>query len=50
MYEFRTLMDRFWVTRAENGDLYFSLKRTLPDYRRLVNELLGWNLVVENSI
>lgn len=50
MHEFRALMDRFWVTRAENGDLYFSLKRTLPDYRRLVNELLGWNLVVNESV
>lgn len=50
MYEFRALMDRFWVTRAENGDLYFSLKRILPDYRRLINELLGWNLVVNESV
>ena len=43
MYEFRALLDRFWVTRREDKELYFSLKRTLPDYRRLVNELLGWN-------
>ena len=43
MYEFRALLDRFWVTRREDKELYFSLKRTLPDYRRRVNELLGWN-------
>ena len=50
MYEFRALLDRFWVTRAEDRELYFSLKRALPDYRRLVNELLGWNLVVNESV
>lgn len=50
MYEFRALLDRFWVTRREDKELYFSLKRTLPDYRRLVNELLGWNLVINESV
>ena len=50
MYEFRALLDRFWVTRREERELYFNLKRALPDYRRLVNELLGWNLVVNESV
>lgn len=38
MYEFRYLLDRFWVTRADHKGLYFSVKRALPNYRRLVNE------------
>lgn len=50
MYEFRTLLDRFWITRTGDRELYFSLKRVLPDYRRLVNEWLGWNLVVNESV
>lgn len=50
MDEFRYLLDRFWVTRAENKELYFSVKRALPLYRRLVNEQLGWNLVVNESV
>jgi len=50
MYEFRALLDRFWVTRSEDRELYFSLKRALPDCRRLVTELLGWNLVVNESV
>lgn len=50
MYEFRALLDRFWVRRREERELYYELKRTLPDYRRLVNELLGWNLVVNESV
>ena len=31
MYEFRALLDRFWVTRAEDRVLYFGLIRALPD-------------------
>lgn len=50
MDEFRALMDRFWVTRAGNKELYFSLKRTLPDYRRFIQEQLGWNLIVNESV
>ena len=50
MYEFRFLLDRFWVTRAENKDLYFAVKRALPHYRRLVNEQLGWNLIVNEAV
>ena len=50
MNEFRYLLDRFWVTRADNKDLYFSVKRALPHYRRLVNEQLGWNLIVNESV
>lgn len=50
MDEFRYLLDRFWVTRAENKELYFSVKRASPLYRRLVNEQLGWNLIVNESV
>lgn len=50
MNEFRYLLDRFWVTRTEHKELYFSVKRALPNYRRLVNEQLGWNLIVNESV
>ena len=50
MYEFRYLLDRFWVTRADHKGLYFSVKRALPNYRRLINEQLGWNLIVNESV
>ena len=38
------------MTRAENKDLYFAVKRALPCYRRLINEQLGWNLIVNESV
>ena len=50
MYEFRELLSSFWVTQDGNKELYHTLKRAQPDYRRLVNELLGWNLIVNESV
>ena len=50
MYEFRALLDRFWVTRSGDRELYLTLKRLQPEYRRLVNEQLGWNLIVNESV
>lgn len=50
MYEFRCLLDRFWITRSENKDLYFSVKRALPQFRKFLNEQLGWNLIVNESV
>jgi hypothetical protein len=49
MYEFRYLLDRFWVTRGGDKELYFTVKRALPQYRRFLNEQLGWNLVVNEA-
>ena len=52
MYELRALLDRFWVTRTEDRELYFALKRVQsdPDFHRLINELLGWNLIVNEFV
>lgn len=50
MYEFRSLLDRFWITRAGDKDLYYTVRRAQPSYRRMVNELLGWNLIVNESV
>ena len=50
MHEIRALLDRFWITREDNKDLYFEVKRALPQYQRFVNEQLGWNLIVNESV
>ena len=50
MNEFRTLLDRFWITREEDPELYFAVKRAIPSYRRLISDLLGWNLIVNSSV
>ena len=50
MEEFRTLMDQFWITRADNKDQFFAVKRAEPSFRKLLNENLGWNLVMTESM
>lgn len=50
MYEFRALLDRFWIVRSRDSELYYGVKRALPAYRRLINEFLGWNLVVNEAV
>ena len=50
MNELGCLLDRFWVTRSENKDLYFSIKRAMPQFRKFINEQLGWNLIVNESV
>lgn len=50
MYEFRMLMDRFWIVRSWDSEGYYAVKRALPAYRRLINEFLGWNLVVNEAV
>lgn len=50
MYEFRALLDRFWITKADNKELYYSLKRTQPEYKKFLNEQLGWNFIVNESV
>ncbi len=50
MNEFRALLDRFWITKAGDKELYYTLKRTQPEYKRFLNEQLGWNLIVNESV
>ena len=50
MDEFRSLLNQFWITRAENKNLYYAIKRALPQYRRFINEQLGWTLIVNESV
>lgn len=50
MKEFRALLDRFWIMREENRELYYALKRSQPEYRQFVNERLGWNLFINESV
>ena len=49
MYDFRELLNRFWVTREADKELYFALKRAVPEYRKFAREQLGWNLIVDEK-
>lgn len=49
MYEFRELLNRFWITKEADKELYFSLRRAAPEYRKFAREQLGWNLIVDEK-
>ena len=49
MYEFRELLNRFWVTKEADKELYFTLRRAAPEYRKFAREQLGWNLIVDEK-
>lgn len=52
MYELRMLMDRFWITKQEDREQYFALKRfcARKETKHLLEDLLGWNLIVNESV
>lgn len=50
MNEMRCLLDRFWVVRDAEKELYYEIRRALPQYHRFVNELTGWNLIVNEAV
>ena len=49
MYEFRELLNRFWVTKEADKELYFTLRRAAPEYRKFAREQLGWNLIIDEK-
>ena len=50
MSELWYLLDQYWILRSENKELYRSVKRALPEHRHFTNELLGWNVIVNEKI
>lgn len=53
MDEFRSLLERFWIRRTEDKELYFSLKKRIqndPDFRRFLSDNLGWNILMNEDI
>lgn len=49
MYEFRALLNRFWVTKEADKELYFALKRAAPECQKFAREQLGWNLIIDEK-
>ena len=49
-YDMRYLLDRYWITRSENRELYYEIRRALPQQTHFINELLGWNMIANESV
>ncbi len=50
MNEVKTLLEHYWINRAENKELYHKVKREIPKYRKFVTEQLGWRLINNERI
>ena len=45
MNEFRTLLENFWICKDADKELYYKVKRGIPNFQKFVREQLGWKLV-----
>ena len=50
MEDFQVLLDQFWVRKSEDRETYTRLRRNASDYAGTVNELLGWNMVMNDAV
>lgn len=41
----RTLMEKYWINKGKEKELYQKTRRELNQYRRFFTEQLGWNLI-----
>lgn len=40
------LIQRYWIIKDENRELYREVKRTIPAYKKFLTEQLGWKLLI----
>ncbi len=50
MDEFCALLDHFWLTKQDDKDLFYAVKRAEPKYRAFLNNQLGWNLIMNEAV
>ena len=45
MNELRTLLENFWICKDTDKDLYYKVKRDIPNFQKFIREQLGWKLI-----
>lgn len=50
MTELRLLLEKFWITREYEKDLYYMVKRAIPSLRHFMDELAGWRIIVNEKL
>lgn len=45
MNEIRTLMENFWISREDDKETFYKVKRDIPNFQRFIREQLGWKLI-----
>lgn len=50
MDEFRTLLNQFWIRREDDRELFYRIRRKLPDLRRTLRDQFGWEVVITETL
>ncbi len=50
MNEIRTLFEKFWVCKETEKELYYKVKRAIPEFQRFIREQLGWKLIHTDNL
>lgn len=50
MDEFRTLLNQFWIRREDDRELFYRIRRKLPDLRRTLRDQFGWEVVSTETL
>ncbi|MCM1537871.1 MAG: TIGR02678 family protein [bacterium] len=45
MNEIRTLLEKYWICKSSDKEVYYKVKRDIPKFQRFVREQLGWKLI-----
>jgi len=45
MNELRKLLENFWICKDTDKELYYKVKRDIPNFQKFVREQLGWKLI-----
>ncbi len=46
MKELRNIMENYWIIKDNNKDLYYQIKDQIPQFKIILIEKLGYQLVV----
>ena len=50
MDEFRTLLNQLWIRREDDRELFYRIRRKLPDLRRTLRDQFGWEVVSTETL
>ena len=50
MNSVQILLDRFWVTRRQDKELYYQIRRDLDTVRKFVQDYPGWRLLQNEQV
>lgn len=50
MNEFRTLLNQLWIRREDDRELFYRIRRKLPDLRRTLRDQFGWEVVSTETL